>query len=88
MENQEQKEVRISSSLLNLLFAIVALGLIVLCKILFGFGVASAVFYGIMSILIYCLPFVGMLLSYFSNKKLTFEFWANLAVLAFAIWQF
>ena len=88
MENNEQKEVKISSSLLYLLFAVVALGLIVLCKVLFNFGVGSSTLYGIMSIFIYGLPFAGMLLSYFSTKKLSFEFWANLAVLAFAIWQF
>ena len=75
------REVKFSTSFLFMLFAITSLALFVVVKICEGFAVSSNIFYGIMSIVIYCLPFVGMVLSYVFAKKASPEFWANVSVL-------
>ena len=84
-EPAPKKEIKLTTSILFMLFAIVSLVLLVITKICASFGVMSGVFYGIMSILIYVLPFVGLVLSYLGAKKLCLEFWANLGVLGIAL---
>ncbi len=87
IESKEKNvvEIKFGLSFLFMLFAITALALFVLVKICAHFGAVVPVFYGIMSIFIYCLPFVGMVLSYLFSKKLSPEFWANLGVLALTL---
>ena len=89
MEEQEEKkstekQIQLSSTTLYVLCALVALGLVVIVKILALFGVYSGVLSAIMFILACGLTVVGMLLSYLGNKKLNVEFWLNLAVLSIA----
>lgn len=84
----EEKEIKISSSFLNALFAMAALLLLVIVKICAHFGVASGAFYGIMSIFIYGLAATGLVLSYIKDKKLSPEFWFNSVVLIVALMCF
>ena len=84
-EKTQAKEIKLNTSLLYMIFAIVSLALLVLVKICASFGVINGIFYGIMSIIIYCLPFVGLVLSFLGAKKLCLEFWANLGVLGIAL---
>lgn len=84
-ETKVSKEIKFNASFLYMLFAVIALALFVIVRICLHFGVAEPVFYGIFAIIIYCLPFVGMVLSYIGAKKLSAEFWANLGVLALAL---
>ena len=87
MENKEtqSQQISVSKEVLFALMGIVALGLLVICKILANFGVGSAIFYGIMSLFIYILPFVGVILSYCNNKKVSFELIVNLAAFVIAM---
>ena len=87
-ENKTQKDISVSKELLFALMGIISLGLLVLCKILVNFGVGSAIFYGIMSMFIYILPFVGVILSYCANKKVSFELVVNLAAFVIAMLVF
>lgn len=84
-EPKPAKEIKVKASFLYMLFAVIALALFVIAKICAHFGVAEPAFYGVFAIIIYCLPFVGMVLSYIGAKKLTPEFWANLGVLALSL---
>ena len=84
MENQE-KQVSVSSQLLFALMGIVSLGLLVLSKILMNFGVVEPALYGVFSIFIYILPFVGIILSYLGNKKVSVELIVNLAAFVIAM---
>ena len=83
--NSGDKEIRLSSKLLYSLFGVVALAILIICKICASFGVTSSTFYGIMSIFIYVLPFLGIVFNYVSNQKLTNELWLNVVVLALAL---
>ena len=69
----------------NMIYALITIGLIVLVKVLYNFGVMTQIFYGIVSIAIYALPIVGAILSYISAKKPNCEFYANVATLAIAL---
>ena len=84
----ENKEIKISQSTLALIMALFAMFLFVLCRVLIVFGVGSATFYGIMSIIMYALPLAGLIWSYVRNKKPTFEFWLNVIVFALVVWKF
>lgn len=84
----EEKEIKISHSFLNALFAMASLFLLVIVKICANFGVMSGVFYGIMSIFIYGLAAAGLVLSYIRERKLTPEFWFNAVVLVVALMCF
>ena len=84
----KSKEITLTKELLYALFGFISLGLLVLCKILANFGVGSAVFFGIMSIFIYILPFVGAILSYFGKKKVSLELIVNLAAFLIAVLVF
>ena len=84
-KQKEAKEIKITTSLIYMIFALVSLGCFIIAKICFHFGAVAPVFYGIMAIFIYCLPFVGMILSYLGSKKLGPEFWANLGALGIAL---
>lgn len=88
MEENQTKQISVSKGFLYALMGIISLGLLVLCKILFNFGVASAIFYGIMSIFIYILPLVGIVLSYFNNKKASLELIVNLVAFGIAVLTF
>ena len=70
---------------INMIYALITIGLIVLTKILINFGAMTAVLYGIIAITVYALPIVGGVLSYVSAKKLNFEFYANFAALVIAL---
>lgn len=83
--NESKKEIKLTASLLYMFFALISLALFVIVKICAHFGVIAPAFYGVFAIFIYCLPFVGMVLSYLGSKKLSPEFWANLGVLALAL---
>ena len=86
-EKQESgyKEIRLSSKLLYSLFGVVALAILIVCRICTWFGVTNATFYGIMSIFIYVLPFLGIVFTYVTDQKLTNELWLNVIVLAVAL---
>ena len=84
MENQE-KQISVSRQFLIALMGIVSLGLLVLCKILANFGVVEPILNGVFSIFIYILPFVGIILSYLGNKKVSVELIVNLAAFVIAM---
>lgn len=83
--SERKKEIKFTTSFLYILFALISLAFFVIAKILMHFAVMEPVLYGVFAIIIYCLPFVGMILSYIGAKKLSFEFWANLGALAIAL---
>ena len=85
VKTEETKQINVSTKTLFIIFGVVALGLLMVVKICANFGLASAVFYGIMSILIYGLSFAGIICSYLIDKKTSFEFWVNLVAFALAI---
>ena len=60
-------EIRVSSKLLYSMFGMIALAILIICKICASFGVGNLTFYGIMSIFIYVLPFLGVLFTYVSS---------------------
>ena len=86
--NPKKVEITLSSQMLSVAMAVVTVFLYVLCRILFNFGVGLGVFHAVMSIVVYCLPHVGMLLSYFSAKKFKFDFYLNAAVFALVMLSF
>ena len=87
-EPKASSEIKISQSAIAVCMAIVSMFLFVLCRILIIFGVGSGTFYGIMSIVLYCLPLAGLVWSYLQNKKPSFEFWLNVIVFALVVWKF
>ena len=87
-KNKGEKQIVLTAQVLNVCFAIVAMFLFVLCKILSHFGVGNNTFYGIMSIVIYGLSLSGLVWAYLRDKKPTFEFWLNVIVFGLAIWLF
>ena len=82
---QEEKRLVVTSKTLFTLFGVVSLGLLMFVKICLNFGLFSPTFRGIMSIFVYGLSFVGMVLTYLENKRVTFEFYVNLIAFALAI---
>ena len=84
-EKKETKVFNMSMQLLNAIIAFAALVLFVICKICFNFGVASGIFYGIMSIFIYALSLGAAVWAYLRDKKITFELIFSLAVFVIAI---
>lgn len=84
----KSNEIKFTKEFLYVLLGFISLGLLVFCKILANFGVGSAVFFGIMSIFIYILPFVGAILSYLGNKKVSLELVVNLAAFLIAVLVF
>ena len=85
--NAEKKEIKVSLSekLLNSLFAICALLVLTLTKILVNFGVGGQVFGGIMTIIVLGLAVTGLLWNYLRYKKPNWEFYfsAGVAFVAF-----
>ena len=65
---------------LSLIFALVALCLIVLYKILFAFGVWSGVLFAIMAVVVYGLTIAGAILGYLKDKKYTLGVLLNVAL--------
>ena len=84
-KNEEPKQEKTLAFPVNLIFALIAVGLIVMVKLLINFGVMTQIFYGIMTIAIFALPIVGGALSYATAKKPNFEFYANVAALFIAL---
>ncbi|HAJ77739.1 MAG TPA: hypothetical protein DCO89_01550 [Clostridiales bacterium] len=82
---REEKQIRISQSTIAVCMALFALFLFVICKILMAFGVGSRTLYGIFSIFMYGLPIAGSMWSYLKTKKLSFEFWLNVAVFGLVV---
>ena len=87
-QSAQDKQITVSSALLCSLCAVVALGILIICKICANFGVGNKTFYGIMSIFIYVLPLCGVVLTYATKKSATTELWMNVAVLAIALMTF
>ncbi len=90
MEEKEEKkssskQIQLSSETLYILFAFIALALVVVVKILGFFGVYSGVLNAILFIIACGLTATAMILSYLSEKTLKVEFWLNLAVLVIAL---
>ena len=85
MEEEKHVQVSISEKLFNALFAIVAVSLFMITKIVIAFGGGSAVFYGIMTIAIYATSFIGVLYVYVKEKKPTMEWWFNVVVFVLAL---
>ena len=85
MEEEKHVQVSISEKMFNALFAIVSVILFMITKIVFHFGGGSAVFYGIMTIAIYAISFVGVLYVYVKEKKPTMEWWLNVGALVLAL---
>ena len=69
--------VSLTPRFMNAFFAILALVLFLVVKILANFGVAG-VFTSVMLIFIYGLAFLGLLTSYLKAEKPNIEFWFNL----------
>ena len=84
-EVKPEKEYKLTSANLYLLFAIAAFAIMVIAKIFINFGVFNPVVHGVVSIIVYSLPLVGGLLSYMHAKKPTFEFIANAIALVLAL---
>ena len=87
-EPKAKKEIKVSESAIAVCMALFAMFLYVLCCILANFGVGGPVFYGIMSIFLYCLPLGGLIWSFLRNKKPSFEFWLNVIVFALVVYKF
>lgn len=85
LQQEENKSVSISARFFNVLFAIIAAGLMIVVEILVAFGVNLGVAFGIFAILVYASAIIGVVLNFLSSKKLTGEFWINFAVLLVAI---
>ena len=82
----EQKRGGFSNNMLPLILGAIALGILVIIKIIFAFGVGSFVVAGIFSMIIYILPIIGAIVAYVENKNLySFEFIFNLVVLGIAL---
>lgn len=79
IKEPEQKQFSIVK-MVNLLLPCVALLLFVVVKICMHFGVASTVFYGIMSIFAYSLTLAAAIWAYVREHKLTTDLWFCLAV--------
>lgn len=75
----------VSLNFIFTMFAVIALGLLVLAKILTVFGVWSTTVYGIIFIIVFALTIIGGVFSFLSAQKPNFEFYANLFVLSLAI---
>ncbi len=84
---EEQKNVQLSvpTRLVNVLFSLAALVLFIIFRIVRNFGGGSQTFYGLMSILVYSLAFVGVVFVYWKEQKVSAELWFNVIVLAIAL---
>ncbi|MBR5388388.1 MAG: hypothetical protein IK147_02855 [Clostridia bacterium] len=85
LQQEENKSVSISARFFNVLFALIAAGLMIVLKILVDFGVNLGAAFGIFAIIIYACAAIGVVLNFLSSKKLTGEFWINFGVLLTAI---
>ena len=90
MDNNENREVKFSltATMFNLLFSICAILVLALTKILINFGVASGVFFGIMSIVVYSLAIIGFIWNLFKNSPKSVEFIVSAAILALVLMVF
>ncbi|MBO7526627.1 MAG: hypothetical protein J6T74_01870 [Clostridia bacterium] len=87
-EKEQGRQLSVSSKTLFIILGVISLGLLMLGKILANFGVTSAVLFGILTVLIYGTSFAGMVCSYMTDKKVSFEFWVNLVAFALAVFTF
>ena len=87
MEEEKNKQVQLSvpEKLFNALFAIVAIVLFIITRVVLNFGGGSSAFYGIMSMLIYAVSFFGVVFVYIRTQKPTPEWWLNVITLALAL---
>ncbi|MBP5242989.1 MAG: hypothetical protein J6Z36_04790 [Clostridia bacterium] len=84
-KEDKQIHLSISSGLLDASFALISVAFSIICSICAVFGVSSSIFYGIMSIFIYILPFVGFIWTYWKNRTIrSFALWLNAAALLIA----
>lgn len=82
----EQKKDSFSKEGLPILFALIAIAVMVMVKIILAFGVNINVFNGIMCIIYLALPIIGATFAYVGNRNLrSFEFLFNLSVLALGL---
>ncbi|MBQ9485463.1 MAG: hypothetical protein IJU83_01350 [Clostridia bacterium] len=81
-QKNENKEIKVSLSerVINASFAIIALIALAFTKILREFGVGSAAFVGIMSIIVLSLAVIGVLWNFIRCKKPTLEFYFSAGV--------
>ena len=82
---------KVTAKLLNMLFALAALGIVVLVRLFLTFGVFNEVLHSILAVVVHALPILGATFSYLQAKKPTFEFYANVfafvvVILGFPIW--
>ena len=86
---EEKKEIKVSFSerVINSAFAIIALIIYGIYRIIVRFGVGSSVLNGIMAIVVLGLAIIGLLWNYLRCKKPTFEFFfsAGVAFVAFLV---
>lgn len=85
-EKSAQKEIKVSFSerILNSSFAIVALVMVALCKVI-GYFVLSPILVGIFAIIIYSFAIIGVLWNYAKFKKPTVEFFFSAGVAFLAL---
>ena len=84
-QTEQTRSINISARFFNVLFAIIAAGIMIVLKILVAVGVFSQVLNGIFAIIVYASAVIGVVFNFLASKKLTAEFWINFAVLLVAI---
>ena len=85
VEHKAENQVVLKTSTINALMGVVALFVLVFCRILDRFNVGSSTFFGIMAIIVYCLPLAGLCWAYLRTRKPSFEFWLNVVVFGLAV---